>query len=77
MGLPETARQAEQAQSDTRLETAKARWTQADVEQKSEWLARMDPVSQNLAHVNEMEVNRERVILAASLRIRSDLVPDE
>ena len=55
VALPETARQAEQAQSDARLETAKARWTQADVEQKSEWLARMDPVSQNLAPVNGSE----------------------
>jgi plasmid replication initiation protein len=49
VALPETAKQAEQAQLDARLQTTKTRWNQADLEQRSHWIEQMNDISRGMA----------------------------
>jgi hypothetical protein len=49
VALPETAKQAEQAQADARVKTAKNRWNEAPAEQRSIWLKQMDDMARKLA----------------------------
>jgi plasmid replication initiation protein len=49
VALPEAAKQAEQAQLYSRLETARSRWNQANSEQRNVWLGQMDDVAKRLS----------------------------
>jgi plasmid replication initiation protein len=49
VALPEAAKQAEQALLDSRLETAKSRWKEADTDQRAKWLEQMNQVSRMMA----------------------------
>ena len=55
VALPEAAKQAEQAQMDARIETAKSRWKEADADQKAKWLEQMNEVSRTMAPANGKE----------------------
>lgn len=70
--LPETARQAQAAQSDSRLETVKTRWNEASLRQRLDWLDRMDPVSKDLAPVNGSEP-RKGFLMCLSVVLEPEL----
>jgi plasmid replication initiation protein len=55
VALPESAKQAEAARWDARLETAKTSWRHADEAQRSQWLEQMNAVSKKLAPANGSE----------------------
>jgi hypothetical protein len=59
--------QAEVAQMEERLETAKARWILADADQRSTWLERMDTVSRKLAPMNGSEPRRGFLLCLAAI----------
>jgi hypothetical protein len=59
--------QAEVAQMEERLETAKVRWILADAEQRSTWLERMDTVSRKLAPMNGSEPRRGFLLCLAAI----------
>ena len=59
--------QAEVAQMEERLETAKARWILADADRKSTWLERMDTVSRKLAPMNGSEPRRGFLLCLAAI----------
>jgi hypothetical protein len=52
------AKQAEVAQMEARLETAKVRWILADADERSTWLEQMDTVGRKLAPMNGSEPRR-------------------
>jgi hypothetical protein len=75
-------KQAEAAQMEMRLETAKARWILADADQRSAWLERMDTVSRKLAPMNGSEPRRGfllclAAILESALEMKSTLQSSE
>ena len=61
--LPEAAKQAEIAQWDSRLETAKTRW----MEQKTKWLDQMDSIGRSFAPANETEPRRAFLMCLVAL----------
>ena len=65
--LPEAAKQAEIAQWDSRLETAKTRWMQASLEQKTKWLDQMDSIGKSFAPANETEPRRAFLMCLVAL----------
>ena len=65
--LSDEAKQAEVAQMEARLETAKARWILADADQRSAWLERMDTVSRKLAPMNGSEPRRGFLLCLAAI----------
>ena len=65
--LPEAAKQAEIAQWDSRLETAKTRWMQASLEQKTKWLDEMDSIGRSFAPANETEPRRAFLMCLVAL----------
>jgi plasmid replication initiation protein len=58
IGLPEGAKQAEDAQLESRLESAKARWECANEEQRVGWLCQLDSVARSMAPVYGAEPRR-------------------
>ena len=65
--LSSEEKQAEVAQMEMRLETAKARWILADANQRSAWLERMDTVSRKLAPMNGSEPRRGFLLCLAAI----------
>jgi hypothetical protein len=65
--LSSEEKQAEVAQMEMRLETAKARWIQAGADQRSTWLERMDTVSRKLAPMNGSEPRRGFLLCLAAI----------
>ena len=65
--LSSKEKQAEVAQMEERLETAKARWILADADQRSTWLERMDTVSRKLAPRNGSEPRRGFLLCLAAI----------
>ena len=65
--LSSEEKQAEVAQMEARLETAKARWILADADQRSTWLERMDTVSRKLAPMNGSEPRRGFLLCLAAI----------
>ena len=65
--LPEAAKQAEIAQWDSRLETAKTCWMQASLEQKTKWLDQMDSIGRSFAPANETEPRRAFLMCLVAL----------
>ena len=65
--LPETARQAEAAQTAARMEMAKTRWAQADDEQKEVWTNQMDDMGRRFAPVNGSEPRRAFLSLLGAI----------
>jgi hypothetical protein len=65
--LSSEEKQAEVAQMEARLETAKARWILADADQRSTWLERMDTVSRKLAPMNGNEPRRGFLLCLAAI----------
>jgi hypothetical protein len=65
--LSSEEKQAEVAQMEMRLETAKARWILADADQRSAWLERMDTVSQKLTPMNGSEPRRGFLLCLATI----------
>jgi hypothetical protein len=65
--LSSEEKQAEVAQMEERLETAKARWILADADQRSTWLERMDTVSRKLAPTNGSETRRGFLLCLAAI----------
>jgi plasmid replication initiation protein len=55
VALPEAAKQAEIAQMDSRIETAKSRWKDADRDQRAKWLEQMNEVSRRMAPADGKE----------------------
>jgi plasmid replication initiation protein len=49
VALPEAAKQAEIAQMDSRIETAKSRWKEAGPDQRAKWLEQMNEMSRKMA----------------------------
>ena len=58
ISLPEGAKQAEDTQWESRLESAKARWESASEEQQIGWLSQLDSVARSMAPVNCAEPRR-------------------
>jgi hypothetical protein len=80
--LSSEEKQAEMAQMDMRLETAKARWIQAGADQRSTWLERMDTVGRKLAPMNGIEPRRGFLlcliaILESAREVKSTLQSSE
>jgi plasmid replication initiation protein len=67
VALPQTAKATEQAQLDSRLETAKTQWTEADLEQKVRWLDQMDAVARTMAPENGNQPRRAFLLCLVSL----------
>jgi hypothetical protein len=65
--LSSKEKQAEVAQMEERLESAKARWILADSEQRSTWLERMDTISRKLAPMNGSEPRRGFLLCLAAI----------
>jgi hypothetical protein len=65
--LSSEKKQAEVAQMEERLETAKARWILADADQRSTWLERMDTISRKLAPMNGSEPRRGFLLCLAAI----------
>jgi plasmid replication initiation protein len=67
VALPETARQAEIQQWDTRVASAKAGWKEADSAQRSKWLEQMDGVARAMAPHDGGEPRRAFLLCLVSL----------
>jgi hypothetical protein len=65
--LSSKEKQAEVAQMEERLESAKARWILADADQRSTWLERMDTISRKLAPMNGSEPRRGFLLCLAAI----------
>lgn len=67
VALPETARQAEIEQWETRIASAKAKWEEGGHEQQNKWLEQMDAVARAMAPRNGGEPRRAFLSCLASL----------
>jgi hypothetical protein len=65
--LSSEEKQAEMAQMEMRLETAKARWIRAGADQRSTWLVRMDTIGRKLAPMNGSEPRRGFLLCLAAI----------